>query len=855
MKYLLLLISSLFFYGADLNAASYLSDTTALLHVAGNCDMCKQRIEKASLSLPAVKKAVWQSETQQLQITFQPEKTTLSDIRQAIAAVGHDVDSIKAPTEVYDKLHSCCLYPRLGEENTLHAKMPTVASNQLLGVVVRADSHGNLTPLVGATIAYEGFPTATLQTDAEGIFKLTLANESPILVVSYTGMQPLRITVKNIKNTLVIQAKDNVLEEVIVQGNRQTAYLSKISPLRIEVITAKDLLKAACCDLSESFETNATVDVASSDAISGAKQIQLLGLGGSYTQLTVENLPGPRGLAIPLGLNSIAGPWIESIQVSKGVGSVANGYESMAGQINVELKKPQNSEQLYFNSYANSMGRKDFNLNLAHKISNNWSVGVLLHDNISTKKDMDVTKNGFRDLPTGNLFSGINRWAYQNDKGFMAQFGVKYLKDDRTGGAISFDPSEDKGSTTTYGLGFDIQRMEAFAKLGYIFPTRKQRSIGLQLSTSDYDQKSYFGITSYKADQQNYYANLLFQDIIGSSAHKYRIGASLTSDRYTEQVDAQLYERRETVSGIFGEYTFSPSEKFDAVLGMRGDYNSLYGWFATPRIQLHYAPTMGTDLRVSAGRGQRTANIFAENTALFASSRTWRIQHNNDLTKAYGLSPEVSWNMGFSIDQQVNLLGRPLGISLELFHTNFQNQVVVDYENPREVSFYNLAGSSYSNSFQAEMKYTPLKGLDLRMAYKWMDVQTDYNTGRASKPLIAKNRGLLNLSYATNNGWNMDYTLHIVGQKRLPSTAENPAQYQLGTHSKTYQTMNAQVSKTVGKRKNFTLYIGGENLTNYFQKTPIIAADQPFGDYFDSSLVWGPLTGRMFYTGIRFHIL
>src|SRR4030095_3465049 len=299
------------------------------------------------------------------------------------------------------------------------------------------------------------------------------------------------------------------------------------SPFRIATITSKELLKAACCNLSESFETNASVDVSYSDAVTGAKQIQLLGLSGNYTQLTVENLPGPRGLATPLGLNSIAGPWIEGIQLSKGTGSVVNGYESIAGQINVELKKPESAERLYANGYVNSMGKADLNLNLAHKFDNKWSTALLLHDDFLFNK-VDMNMDHFRDMPTANQFSAINRWKFDNAKGLMIQFGAKALVDDKTGGEMDFE-KEHKLTSHHYGLGIKTNRYEGFAKIGYVFPEKKYKSIGLQLSTFQHRQDSYFGLTTYDARQDNFYSNLIYQDVIGNSKHKYRTGLSLSS--------------------------------------------------------------------------------------------------------------------------------------------------------------------------------------------------------------------------------------------------------------------------------------------------------------------------------------
>lgn len=873
MKHILKFIAVLTFI-LSAQATYAQTDSTAIFDVAGNCGMCKKRIETAA-KIQGVYSADWDIKTKKVTVKYNATKTRVAQVQEAIAKAGHDTPLFRSPDEVYEKLHECCLYDRLDpniqdkhthdhDEHEAHnADEHSEADDHaghrdhdhiIKGVVVNENDKADLTPIAGVNVKWLENPSKSTTTNESGVFSISHENGLKHLIFSFSGMKADTIKIKDLHEVLVVHAKNNELSEVVVSRRRKTSYIDKLNANRVEVITARELFKAACCDLSESFETNASVDVVSSDAVTGSKQIQMLGLSGIYTQLTVENLPGPRGFATPLGLNSIAGTWINSIEISKGIGSVVNGFENMAGQINVELKKPQNSEKLFFNAYANNMGRTDVNLNLAHKINEDWSVGFLLHDNFMYNKNMNFSKNGFRDIPVGNLFSGVNRWNYENGKGTIIQFGVKYLKDDRTGGQVDFDKSTDQFTTNRYGLGFNNQRVEGFAKIGYVFPENRLRSIGLQLSGSNYKQDSYFGLNKYISDQTSGYANLIFQDVLGNVNHKYKVGASVTYDNYGEDINTYNFDRKETVSGAFAEYTFSPSDKFDAVLGLRQDYNSLYGWFTTPRAVVRYSPTVGTTIRLSSGRGQRTANIFAENLGILASSRFINFANHANTSGAYGLNPEVSWNTGLTLDQDFQLFGRESGFSLELFHNNFENQVVIDFEDPSEVSFYNLNGKSFSNSLQAEFRFMPAKHFEARMAYRLLDVQTDYANGRLQKPLTAKHRGFVNLAYNLHSGWSFDYTLNAVGSKRIPSTASNPAQYQLAANSKPYTTMNAQISRSFGLNKNFTVYVGGENLTNFFQKDPILAADDPFGSHFDTNLLWGPLTGRMFYTGVRYHI-
>ena len=876
---ILLMILPAFTASAQMNSNSS-KDSSIQFKVFGVCILCKERIEGV-LKVKGVRSAVWDIDSKQLSLVYNPALVSLVKLKNRIVNAGHDLIDRKAKNIIYSQLPACChfreidvmlteslmdsvhlsksdtmlipvetVYPKLMDSlNTERPITDTINKGKAIkGVVLETNKKGVFTPLAGATIVWQG-STQGVSTDNNGVFNIYQHEQHQHLVVSYAGYKSDTLTITDNNELKIILAANKLLKEVTVTSRQRSTYLAALNPIRTLIMTDKELFKAACCNLSESFETNPAVDVSYNDAVTGSKQIQLLGLSGIYTQLTVENLPGPRGIATPLGLNSIAGPWVESIQLTKGIGSVANGYESIAGQINVELKKPENSEKLFANVYVNDQGKTDLNLNLAKKLDKKWSVGLLLHDDFLNNKKLDFNKDGFRDLPTGNQFSFINRWKYDNEKGFLTQFGFKVLTDRRTGGELDFDPGKDKLSTSKYGLGMNTDRYEAFAKIGYVFPQKKYKSIGLQLAAISHKQDDYFGLTTYSATQQNFYGNLIYQSIISSTIHKFRAGISFLHDNYNEQFNNTVYKRTEIVPGAFFEYTYTPTEKFSAIAGIRADHNNLFGTFVTPRIHLRYEPIEGTTFRVSAGRGQRTANIFAENSGVFASARQVQII-GSGYGKAYGLDPEVAWNKGISVDQKFKLMHRDGSLSFDYFRNDFNNQVVVDLETPGAASFYNLQGKSYSNSFQAELNWELIKKLDLRLAYRYFDVKTTYGGKLLERPLIAQNRAFANLAYGYK-GWKFDYTINYNGKKRIPGTQTNPLAYQRDTESPDFVLMNAQISKTIGKKHPSDFYIGAENITGYHQKNAIIAADQPFSKYFDASLVWGPLSGRMLYAGWR----
>ena len=849
--FILLLISSA-------AIAQHTKETTTSFKVSGLCGLCKQRIENAAAG-KGVKSAKWDAATQQLTLTYNPQRTTVENVHDRIAGVGHDTELKKADDAVYNALHECCLYRAAANEEDsgeMEATMDTARSVKIAephfvtGVVLEENNKGVFKPLQGASVVWLHTTNGT-RTDSSGVFTLPMQNSTHQLVVSYAGYQPDTLEVHGTKGVRIILATGKQLNEVKVTASRASVYINSYEPIRKAVITQKELLKAACCNLSESFETNPSVDVSYNDAVTGSKQIQLLGLSGNYTQLTLENLPGPRGLATPLGLNTVPGTWVESIQLIKGTGSVINGFESIAGQINVELKKPETAERLYANVYTNDFGKTDLNLNLSTALNKKWATALLLH-HASGNKKVDMNGDGFLDLPTGNLFTGMNRWTYNDGKGWMVQGGVKLLRDEKRGGELAFDPAKDKFTTNRYGLGIDIEREEAFAKVGYVFPQKKYQSIGLQLSAYQHRQQSFFGLTTYDGSQKNVYANLIYQSIIGNTAHKFKTGLSFLHDTYKEQYNTLQFNRKEVVPGAFFEYTYSPSPKWDVVAGIRGDHNSLYGAFVTPRLNVRYEPVTGTTVRGSIGRGQRTANILAENNSVMVSARTLQMI-NASGSKAYGLNPEVAWNKGISIDQKLRLMNRNALWSVDFFRNDFKDQVVVDLEQKDKVLFYNLNGKSYSNSFQTELSFEPLSKLNVRLAYRYFDVKTTYGDKMLQKPFTAKHRAFGNIGYEVAN-WKFDYTVSYNSPKRIPSTEGNEAAYRMPLASPAYVLMNAQVSKTFGVKYPVDVYVGGENLTDYFQQNAVLAADAPFSNAFDASMIWGPVGGRMIYAGLRFKI-
>jgi len=732
----------------------------------------------------------------------------------------------------------------------------SISQNKIEGVLSEKNGNNEIIGLAGANVFWLNASLGTI-TDLDGSFTIPYKKEYKKLVFSYVGYKTDTLLISNtkpIKHTLTAKGQ---LDEVLISTRKKASTRSFLSATNVINVSSSELLKAACCNLSESFETNPSIDVNFADAVTGTRQIKMLGLTSPYILITTENIPSIRGASQAYGLSFIPGTWVSSIQITKGAGSVVNGFESIAGQINAELQKPSTDDRLFVNAYVNGNGRIELNTHLNSKISDKWDTGLYVHGDLRNQK-FDKNQDSFLDMPLQQQLNLMNRWQYiNNEKGLVSFINIKFLNDEKQTGQIDFDPKTDKFTTNYWGSEINTRRFEASAKFGYVNPEIPYQSMGVQAAYSNHMQDSYFGFNVYNITHNSVYANAIFNSIIGDSRNKFKTGISATYDDYNELVNTTKYQRTENSLGAFFEYSYDNLGDLNLTAGLRIDTDNLLGTFLTPRIHLRYTPWEDSAFRVSAGRGKRSANIFTENQKMFASSRTINILDTNG--SVYGLDPEIAWNYGVSFSQKFTVFGKKSEVTFDYYRTDFVNQIVVDWENPREVNFYNLKGESYANSFQAELSINITEGLDVRTAYKYYDVKTDYSYsyGKLDNPLIPKDRVFANVSYETKrkekaSQWKFDATFNWLGEQRFSSTYGNPIAYKLPEKTPTLATLNAQITKVFST--SFELYLGGENLTNEKQSDPILNSENPFEDTFDTTFVYGPIFGVSFYAGLRYKI-
>lgn len=735
-------------------------------------------------------------------------------------------------------LFFCCY------SNIIHA--------QIKGLVQGADG-SQKKPIYGAKVKLLVAKTACISSE-EGTFEIVLPKDLPdTLVISAFGYISDSIIVDKKDRFIALNIllySDKLLPEVLIEYRKGSHSISRMKTLHVEELTAIELRKAACCNLSESFETNASVDVNITDAVSGAKKIQMMGLDGVYTQIQMENIPYLRGLESAFGLSTLSGTWIESIQITKGTGNVVNGYESMAGLVNLELKKPAEMEKLYLNFYQNTFGRSEFNFNNGIILNPKWSTGFLGHYS-NTYGNIDRNKDDFRDLPMENSFALMNRWAYTGKK-MEAQFGVNLYQDKKVGGQTSFFQGDEDIPTLDpkYGFLINSKHIDFYGKTGF-FGKKPLQSLGIVYNIKQQEINGLFGNRNFEGSEKRGYINMIYDDIIGTSDHKIKLGASFVALDISQNIDSLNQhlinqQRTELVPGVFTEYTYTGS-RFTGIFGGRFDYHNLFGEQISPRIHLKYLLSEMTDLRFTGGKGWRVPNFIIDNISLLASSKQWIAPSET--------KPEISWNFGGSIVHEMKLFNQKSSISLDFYHTRFENQLIVDRDYSIDaLLFSNLKNNSFSNSFQVEFSFSPIKKMDVRIAYKFLDVQAKYGNEMRQQVMIPRQRAFINLAYITRNKrWEYDFTCSVFSASRLPvqRDSSNDTLFISDSQSPVYAMINAQITHVY---KKLDFYIGGENLTNNTQKNPIIDAANPFGSKFDATNIYMPITGINIYFGIRYAI-
>lgn len=743
----------------------------------------------------------------------------------------------------------------------------SLRSQPLTGKVLQVNENGDT--VVVANAAAQWLHTSIgAHTDADGKFSLP-RTRTDTLVISFPTFLPDTVVIPAIQNYITVFLNTaHSLNEVSIVA-RDGSYIS-VQPIFTQVIGTEGLRRAACCNLAESFESSVAIDSEFPDAVSGARQISMLGLAGTYTQILLENVPYIRMLAHQFGLGFVPGSWMESISLSKGTSSVVNGFEAITGQINIDYKKPEtNLEKFFMNAYFNSMGRGELAMNTRipvgkdEKVSTNFL--VFLADQFFKT---DMNHDGFMDAPRSRQVNVMNRWDYKAPV-VEGRTMVDFVWDNRFGGQMDFNPNGIMPAVLIYGFTADNKRVDFITKNGFLL-NGEHESIGTILSYTGHWLTSNYGLGKlYDGNQHSIYANVMYSNKFGASErHKLTAGASLQFDclneLYEDRADLYYFDRphhHDLIPGVFAEYAYIIDPKLVVMTGMRLDYNMVRDrqyssiWtnnsqlFWTPRVHVKWQATKDLSLRASAGKGYRNAHFFAENQSLMISSRNL---HFDSSTEA-----EEAWNAGVSAVWQFNMPGGKASLAVDYFYTYFLQQMIVDLDEDVHGVHYYALNSNYngyhnrsrSHSAQIELTLKPLQRFEILLAYRYNDVRYMRKGVMRQKDMMSPHKALINLNYSTPyDKWKFNINCQIYGPMPLPNTQSNPEPYRRPEVSKPYCLLNAQITK---KFRKWEIYAGGENLLNVKQKDPIVQAENPFGEYFDATMVYMPITGIMGYIGVR----
>lgn len=729
--------------------------------------------------------------------------------------------------------------------------LPFVMSGQTYkGIVINDDGEA----LVNATIQSIEVTSKGVTTDINGAFEINMDGiTDQRLIFSYVGYHSDTLLINTPYSVMVTLTSSELMEVIEVTGNKQGTFVSSYNPIKTEVITQEELTKSACCDLAGCFNTQTSVQPNTTNIVTNAKELRILGLSGVYNQVLIDGMPLIQGLTYTYGISTVPGTLVKNIFISKGANSVLQGFDGMSGQINVILKDPSDMEKLLVNVYGNNFLESQYNVNYSHRFKK-WSTLFSVHSH-QPAKERDRDKDDFLDLPKVTRYSFYNKWKYGDakEKGWYTHFALRYINEERIGGQTDFDRAKDEGTTNRYGQTVEFSQPEFYTKTSYRL--NDQNNIVFFGSASQQSQTSYFGTSLYDADQVSWYANLQYE-LKWHDKHDFKTGLSLrnldleenisfTSDTLNRTYDG-FYNKDEQIVGLFAENTFNwNNDKVILITGMRLDHHNQFGWFFTPRALLKYNLTENTTARISAGTGWRTLNLFSENVNLLASSR--------DIIIAGDLKPEKTLNYGANLTHKIYGENVESQLTFDFYRTEFSNQIFPDYDaDPTKAFINNFTGTSVSNGFQAEAGFDFIEIIGIKFAYNYLDVYRIVEGEKFVLPFNATHRLTGTFSYKPRSKkWHFDMNAHWYGKQRLANTSNNPPEFQLPESSNPYMVINAQFTKSW---KKIDWYMGVDNIFDLRQKQPILSWQNPFGTYFDTSSVWGPTKGRELYMGIRYVI-
>lgn len=695
-------------------------------------------------------------------------------------------------------------------------------------------------PLVGVAV-YWPYHQDGVTTNEEGFFELPFYPNA-YLVVSYIGYQQDSIYITQ-NNFISHQLQpDLAFSDVEVESKRVGIYTND-GIVKENVITQDELKKAACCDLSGCFETEATVQPQVTNMITQSKELRMLGLAGVYNQVLFEGLPGfVNGLSYTYGLSTYPGPLIQNIFVAQGANSVIQGHEGMSGQINLEVRMPDTNE-LFLNTYVNSFGEQQYNVQYA-ATKGNWKSMTAVHWARPGGR-FDHEGDGFMNVPLISRQVFFHQSAFDYDQGEVLA-GLRFSRENRVGGQIDYEPDEHKGGREVYGQYIDYLQPEMWLK--WTHQLGESWQLNYHWGGQYHQQDANFGLRKYEAEQWGQYHRLGFT--LDKKRSQLRLGGSFRHFQINESVDNILFhlpvppsenplkiQRTDQILGAYAEYEYDlVAEKLSVMGGYRIDHHQDFGAFGVPRLLVKWNSWKNADFRFSAGRSWRIPNVLSENVFLLAGNRNLYFQET--------ILPEEAWTWGVNYTQDFEVMGQAWSLGADFYQVLFSRQFFPDMDRRQNAAFINNGGgAAQSNSLHLHWSAAWSDRIATRLSYTYLDVYTTIDGEKRTLPFNHEHKLLGVVSYQPlHENWQLDVNVHWYGEQRLPDLKDERA------FSEPFTLLNAQFSYDF---KWLEVYTGVENILDFRQNFPIRSWEQPFGPLFDPSYTWGPTRGREFYLGLR----
>ena len=712
-------------------------------------------------------------------------------------------------------------------------------------------SNGEVLPYVNIYLKEYTLGTAS---DSEGYYEIkNIPNGNHTVIISSIGYKTKSINIFFNNNQITRDfslASDNSLDEVVISGTLRPVSKSN-SPVPVEVYSETFFRKNPTPSIFESLQNVNGVRPQLNCNVCNTGDIHINGLEGPYAFVLIDGMPIVSGLSTVYGLTGIPLALIERVEIVKGPASTLYGSEAVGGILNVITKKPINAPLLSTDSFLSSWGELNLDVGLRYDMSKKTQ-GLLGVNYFNFQNRIDHNNDNFTDMTLQNRISIFNKVSIERENNKAFTIAGRYVYEDRWGGEMNWE-KEFRGGNQIYGESIYTNRWETFGT--YELPTYE--NIRFQFSANGHYQDSFYGETSYDAEQLVGFGQLVYNKKIRKK-HDVLIGAAYRYTFYDDNTFATLNENGIDnkpsiihLPGIFIQDEIQINDRKKLLLGVRWDNNNIHGNIFSPRVNFKWNSKNNSDiLRLSAGNGFRVANVFTEDHAALTGARSVEFEGE--------LQPETSWNVNVNYVKKINTENSSITLDASSFYTYFNNRILPDYEtNPNKIIYANLEGFSVSKGISLNSNILFYNGLTINTGATLMEVSVTENNIKKTQLLTEGFSGVWSISYKFNSNFSIDYTGNVYGPMRLPLLGENDLRNE---YSPWFSIQNIQLTQQL--KNNWEIYGGVKNLLNFTPAANSInGADNPFDigidtelnpeKAFDPSYVYTSNQGIRAFAGIR----